>query len=95
MSVKTYRKIPVEVKAIQYAPDTLGECVEFLKDNGVRFSVACTDANGKAEFLIYTLEGCITVSMADFIVCGMEGECYPCKPDIFVKTYETVEHVYA
>lgn len=63
MSVSKYRKIPVEVRAIQYATDTLGECVQFLED-----------------FL--------TVSLGDFIVCGVEGECYPCKPNIFLKTYE-------
>lgn len=91
MSVGEYRKKPVEVKAIQYTPDTLGECVQFLEDNGARYSVDCTGANGKTEFVIVTLEGYMTVSMADFIVCGVEGECYPCKPDIFVKTYETVE----
>lgn len=91
MSVREYRKKPVEVKAIQYAPYTLGECVQFLKDNGVRFSVDCTGANGKTVFVIDTLGGCMTVSMADIIVCGVEGECYPCKPDIFEKTYEKVE----
>lgn len=91
MSVKTYRKLPVEVKAIQYAPDTLGECVQFLEDNGARYSIDCTGTNGKTEFMIVTLEGSMTISMADYIVCGVKGECYPCKPDIFVKTYETVE----
>ena len=40
--------------------------------------------------VLIKLEGCMTVSMDDYIVCGAEGECYPCKPDIFVKTYETV-----
>ncbi|KLO73815.1 hypothetical protein [Enterococcus cecorum] len=90
MSVSKYRKIPVEVRAIQYVTDTLGECVQFLEDNGARYSVDCTCANGKTEFVIVTLEGCITVSLGDFIVCGVEGECYSCKPDIFVKTYEKV-----
>lgn len=92
MSVGEYRKIPVEVKAIQYAPDTLGECVQFLKNNGARYTVECTGNDGKTEFMIDTLEGCMTVSMDDYIICGETGECYPCKPDIFEKTYEMVEY---
>ena len=88
MSVKTYRKIPVEVKAIQYAPDNLGECVQFLENNGARYTVTSAGTNGKTEFMIDTLENCMTVSMGDFIVCGVEDEFYPCKSDIFVKTYE-------
>ena len=88
MSVKTYRKKPAEVKVIQYTPYTLGECVQFLEDNGARYSVDCTGANGKTEFVIVTLEGCMTVSMDDYIVCEAKGECYLCKPDIFEKTYE-------
>lgn len=91
MSVKTYRKIPVEVKAIQYAPDSLGECVQFLKDNGVRFSVDYMGFEGKTKFEFFTSEDKINVSMADYIVCEVEGECYLCKPNIFVKTYETAE----
>lgn len=90
MSVSKYRKIPVEVRAIQYATDTLGECVQFLEDNGARYSVDCTGANGKTEFTIVTLEDFLTVSLGDFIVCGVDGECYPCKPNTFLKTYEKV-----
>ncbi|MGX7314609.1 hypothetical protein [Enterococcus cecorum] len=41
--------------------------------------------------MIDTLEGCMTVSMDDYIICGVAGECYPCKPDIFEKTYEMVK----
>ncbi|MDZ5509530.1 hypothetical protein [Enterococcus cecorum] len=91
MSVKTYRKIPVEVEVVQYTPYTLGECVQFLENNGARYSVECTGTNGKTEFMIDTLEGCMTVSMDDYIICGVAGECYPCKPDIFEKTYEMVK----
>lgn len=74
------------MRAIQYATDTLGECVQFLEDNGARYSVDCTGANGKTEFAIVTLEDFLTVSLGDFIVCGVDGECYPCKPNTFFKT---------
>ena len=90
MSVETYRKKPLEVNAVQYTPYTLGECVQFLEDNGARYSINCIAYHSETKFTIVTLEGSMNVSMDDYIVCGVEGECYPCKPDIFVKTYEKV-----
>ena len=41
-------------------------------------------------FLIETLEGTMQASVGDFIICGVKGEFYPCKPDIFEMTYEQV-----
>lgn len=43
------------------------------------------------EMYIDTLEGVMHASIGDFIVTGVNGEQYPCKPDIFLKTYERVE----
>lgn len=43
------------------------------------------------KVLIRTLEGEITASPGDYIIRGVNGELYPCKPDIFEKTYEKVE----
>jgi hypothetical protein len=44
------------------------------------------------ELKIETLEGIMTGSIGDFIIEGVGGELYPCKPDIFFKTYEVVEN---
>lgn len=41
--------------------------------------------------VIHTLEGDMTASPGDYIITGVKGEKYPCKPDIFEKTYELVE----
>lgn len=41
--------------------------------------------------VIHTLEGDMTASPGDYIITGVKGEKYPCKPDIFAKTYEPVE----
>lgn len=41
--------------------------------------------------VIHTLEGDMTESPGDYIITGVNGEKYPCKPDIFAKTYEPVE----
>lgn len=43
------------------------------------------------EMKIETLEGPLHASIGDFIITGVNGEQYPCKPDIFEKTYELVE----
>ena len=40
---------------------------------------------------IKTLEGVMTASPGDWIICGVDGEIYPCKPDIFAKTYERIK----
>ena len=43
------------------------------------------------EIIIHTLEGDMKASVGDYIIRGVNGEKYPCKPDIFNKTYEKVE----
>jgi len=40
---------------------------------------------------IKTLEGSLKITSGDFVICGVKGELYPCKPDIFLATYEKVE----
>jgi len=48
---------------------------------------------GGDSFLIHTLEGDHLASQGDWIIKGVNGEFYPCKPDIFEKTYEAVEEL--
>ena len=45
----------------------------------------------KKEIIINTLEGDMKANIGDYIITGVNGEVYPCKPDIFEKTYEKVE----
>lgn len=42
------------------------------------------------ELIIHTLEGNMKANKGDYIITGINGEKYPCKPDIFIKTYEEV-----
>lgn len=85
-----YRKKPVEVEAIQWHEKTMliGDVMKHfggIKDMGAR----SIGRKGGALF-IRTLEGDMTVSDGDYIIKGVNGELYPCKPDIFEKTYEPV-----
>ena len=43
------------------------------------------------EIIIHTLEGDMKADVGDYIITGIHGEKYPCKPDIFEETYEPVE----
>jgi hypothetical protein len=52
---------------------------------------ALHDENGKPVLKIQTLEGDMIASIGDYIIKGIKGEFYPCKPDIFEQTYEKVE----
>lgn len=77
-----YRKKPVVIDAVQWTGNNFEEIHEFVSTGDLGFDF---DSN---EMMIYTLEGKMTASPGDYIIRGVEGEYYPCKPDIFDKTYE-------
>lgn len=84
-----YRKKPVVVEAMEFGFDPLEEIMEWLRAGGVNFDYK--GVGGKIEELqIGTLEGKMRVSYGDYIIKGVKGEFYPCKPDIFEQTYEEV-----
>ena len=90
-----YRKKPVVIEAIQWNGNNLTEIKEFVGDSLVYdiIDTAWQVGKGKPHVLmkIKTLEGDMDVSEKDFIIKGVNGEYYPCKPDIFEKTYESVD----
>ena len=85
-----YRKKPVVIEAFCFKddyPDTLIALQNFMEKE-IRVSYE----NPKNPVIkIETLEGVMDASIGDFIIKGVNGEFYPCKPDIFEKTYEAVE----
>ena len=88
-----YRKRPVVIEAIQWTGGNLREIIDFtgLNDSAKHFSWEEYEALVKKEGLkIFTLEGTHMASIGDYIIKGVAGEVYPCKPDIFEKTYEAV-----
>lgn len=86
-----FRKKCVEVEAIQFngLNDYL-KIVEWMKKSGDTFACANEVSYQTPIMLIPTLEGMMTASVGDWIIRGVKGEFYPCKPDIFQKTYEAV-----
>ena len=88
-----YRKKPVVIEAFQYdqsahdrfwsSEDHMDEFPEWLQERRLgSFYVS----NGVP--VVLTLEGALSVSIGDWIICGIQGEIYPCKPDIFEATYD-------
>ena len=100
-----YRKKPVVIEAIQYKvieeipckygvakKTNVNEIAQFMKVNSLREATTPNDACEGETFLpINTLEGIMKASIGDYIIKGVQGEFYPCKPNIFEQTYELVE----
>jgi len=83
---RQYRKRPVVIEAIQFTEDSKFDVMEFITCN-----YACDwDVDNNKIIEIQTLEGVVTASLNDWIIKGVQGEFYPCKPDIFDATYEPV-----
>ena len=81
-----YRKKPVIVEAIKYTLENSKDVFDFAKGK-IRHDLLPRSTDLRIE----TLEGVMTVSVGDYIIRGVKGEFYPCKPDIFEQTYEEVE----
>ena len=79
-----YRKKPVIVEAIQWD----GMNLHPIEDDFVGRVLAVTTRD---ELIIETLEGAMKAAVGDWIIRGVRGEFYPCKPDVFAQTYEKVE----
>jgi hypothetical protein len=91
---RRYRKKPVVIEAVQFEADGSNwrECCEFIEALPWWENVGEEEGNAPPPSLdIETLEGRMKCSPGDFIVRGVKGEHYPCKPDIFEATYEEVE----
>lgn len=77
-----FRKKPVIIEAVQWTGNNGQEILAFCPNAKLHFSDKLT---------IPTLEGEMTADAGDWIIKGVKGEFYPCKPDIFSATYEQVE----
>ena len=85
-----YRKKPVVVEARRYLggyPQDAAPILKWIRENGGE----ATFDPFEHKIEIATLEGIMQASLGDYIIKGIQGEFYPCKPDIFEATYEEVE----
>lgn len=79
-----YRKRPVTIEAVQWTGRNIEEIGRFT-GNKAAFDLIFETVK------IETLEGTMVASIGDYIINGVKGEYYPCKPDIFEQTYELVK----
>lgn len=84
MTARTFRKRPIEIQAIQWTGENCDDVFAFL---GYEHE---PHEEPIAEVTIGTLEGDMAASPGDWIIKGIRGEFYPCKPEIFAATYEEV-----
>lgn len=98
-----YRKKPVIIEAIQWTGKNIDVIKKFVGASAkFHYYVATENMYAVSEtppsvrdytvsLTINTLEGDMQANVGDYIIKGVNGEFYPCKPDIFEKTYDKVE----
>ena len=93
-----FRKKPVVIEAFQFDGDLINrEGIPYVPKwamdafrNDIMFYDSEDSNSSPTELYIRTLEGVHHVSLNDYVIQGVNGELYPCKPEIFEKTYEVV-----
>lgn len=94
MTELTFRKKPVEIQAFSYDGANSAEIVAWADDEHVFTVPDGPDSDLRRPdgslLMIRTLEGMLHVSVGDWVIQGVQGEFYPCKPDIFAATYDPV-----
>lgn len=84
-----FRKKPVTIEAFRFAVDNIPDW--FMDEVSRNIIILHGEPNQPLEYCqIKTLEGVMRGDAGDYIIRGVNGEIYPCKPDIFNKTYEKV-----
>ena len=93
--IKKYIKKTIKIEAIQLKEDNIIEVFDFLDEANYKETKSTEELEDfnqrmlKQGYIeIETLEGIMKASFGDYIIKGVKGEFYPCKPDIFQATYE-------
>jgi hypothetical protein len=97
MSTQTttrFRKKPIVIEAIQFTQEmydlggSISNAIEGVICDSVEYGNGMKEPPTAYGFSVQTLEGNMKVNIGDWIITGIKGEKYPCKPDIFEATYE-------
>lgn len=78
-----YKKRPVIIEAVQWTGENHRDIDDFCGD-----AILNLVTPNDPKLVVRTLEGDMTASVGDYIIKGVKGEFYPCKPDVFAETYE-------
>lgn len=83
----TYRKKPIVIEAFCLGVDEVPDWAWRRRNDDIIFVFG-----ENPQLIIETLEGTMIAESGDYIIKGVKGEIYPCKPDIFIATYEALKH---
>lgn len=86
-----FRKRPVVVEAVRWTGSNVDEVAAFFGTPPAIVAACISSVLGEYRLPIVTLEGVVTASPGDWIIRGVKGEYYLCKPDIFERTYEAAD----
>lgn len=89
-TARRWRKRPVVVEAIRWTGANLADVARFL---GLSIEAAGDLVTPTGQIIITTLEGSMRANRYDFIIRGVAGELYPCKPEIFLQVYEPADAI--
>ena len=90
MKMGKYRKKPVVIDAVLWDGQATHELDEFMDGQSHDYGSRNNGLSQWYKVMINTLEGVMIAERGDWIIKGIKGEFYPCKPDIFEATYEVV-----
>ena len=88
--IKDYMKKQVIIQAMEWTGENVEELEDFTEDQDNEKWFREFDEYGEQHLYIFTLEGSMKANIGDYIIKGVKGEFYPCKPDIFEMTYEDI-----
>lgn len=83
---RKYMKRPIVIEAMQWTGENRKDIFMFCSKSYTHYQIG----SNIPELRIQTLEGSMIASVGDYIIKGIQGEFYPCKPDIFHETYDEV-----
>ena len=93
--IRRYKTKPCEIEAIQWDGSNQKEVMDFVGESLIYYSLnldtSWNDDKPYVYMAVMTLEGRMRMSKGDYIIKGLRGEFYPCKPDVFEKKYELIE----
>ncbi len=93
-----FRKLPIEVEAMRFDGLNTEDVLDWLEPHfadspaeDIGGTVIAPGVSELSYFTIHTLEGVMRAEPGDWIIRGVQGEFYPCKPDIFEQTHEAID----
>jgi hypothetical protein len=86
-----YRKLPVEIEAVQFQGDNWPEIAAFVGDDEDQVEQVNGDEDIGPCLIVQTTEGAMRARPTDWLIRGIEGELYPCAHSVFLASYEPVE----